>query len=263
VEKDEELTGVKEGDSLLMRRSKKKEDILEKFTYFWRSVSPFSQHFKCEFAVDGRLYNCTEKWMMQQKCIVFGHPEIAKKIMQMEDPKAMKRATQSRGIPNFDQSVWERYAFGIVHEGIMHKFGQNLELYLALENTKRTTLVEASPYDKVWGCGCREHESAAQQRETWRGDYLLGQILTEVRDEVMAERAQGTEDGILAVGLSIDPVPDYGELQRKCPEANIFIEYLEKGTLPADQKWQRRLKHDAPGFLYEGWTTVASTGFDL
>jgi len=48
-------------DSLLVRRSKKKEYIPEKFTYFWRCESPFSHHFKCEFVIDGRMYNCTEK----------------------------------------------------------------------------------------------------------------------------------------------------------------------------------------------------------
>jgi len=87
--------------------------------------------------------------MMQQKCIVFGQLELAEKIMQMEDPKAMKRTAQKRGILNFSQSIWDRYSYGIVHEGNMHKFAQNLELYLALKGTKGTTLVEASLYDIV------------------------------------------------------------------------------------------------------------------
>jgi len=89
----------------LVRRIRKKEYIPEKFTYFWHCDSPFSQHFKCEFVIDGRLYNCTEKWMMEQKCIVFGQLELAKKIMKMEDPKAMKKAAQKKGIPNFNQSI--------------------------------------------------------------------------------------------------------------------------------------------------------------
>jgi len=93
------------GDSLLVRRSKKKEYIPEKFTYFWRCEYPFSQHFKCEFVINGRMYNCTEKWMLQQKCIVFGQLELAKKIMLIEDPKAMKRAAQRKSIPYFNQSI--------------------------------------------------------------------------------------------------------------------------------------------------------------
>jgi len=201
-------------DTLLVRRTrKKKKYIPEKFTYFWLGDSPFSQHFKCELVIDGRLYNFTEQWMMQQKSIVFGELELAEKIMKMEDPKAMKRAAQKRGIPNFNQSIWERHLYRIVHKGNMHKFAQNLEL----NGTVGTTLVEASPYDRVWGCGCREHEPAAQQRETWRGSNWLGEILTEVRDEFMAEHGLPEEGNVLAVGLSIEPVTDFGELQRKCP----------------------------------------------
>jgi len=111
-----------EGDSLLVRRGRKKECIPEKFTYFWGAESPFSQRFMCEFVIDGRLYNCSEKGMMQQKSVVFGRLELAERIMLMEDPKAMKRATQSKGIPTFDPDIWDRYSYGIVHDGNMHKF---------------------------------------------------------------------------------------------------------------------------------------------
>jgi len=186
---------------------------------------------------------------MQQKCIVFGQLGLAEKVMKMEDPKATKRATQIRGIPNFNQSILERHSYGIVHKGNMHNFAKNLELYLALKSTVGHTLVEASPYDKVWGCRCREHEPTAQQREIRRSLNWLGEILTEVRDELMAKCGLSEEGDVLAVGLSIEPVTDFGELQCKCPEASIFIKYLEKGTLPSDYKWRRRLEHDAQNFF--------------
>jgi len=91
----------------------------------------------------------------------------------------------------------------------------------------------------------------------------LGEILTEVRDEIMAERSQSDEGDILAVGLSIEPVTDFGELQRKCPEARTFIDYLEKGTLSTDQKWRRRLEHDVQNFFMKDgklWHSQESTG---
>jgi len=61
-----DLLEAPRGDvTLLVKRTrKKKKYIPEKFTYFWLGDSPFSQHFKCEFFIDGRLYNCTEQWMM-------------------------------------------------------------------------------------------------------------------------------------------------------------------------------------------------------
>jgi len=35
-------------EDILVVRRKKKEYVQEKFTYFWRKESPFSQHFKCK-----------------------------------------------------------------------------------------------------------------------------------------------------------------------------------------------------------------------
>jgi len=82
--------------------------------------------------------------------------------------------------------------------------------------------VEPSPYYLVWGNGCREHEPTAQQRETWRGLNLLGEILTEVRDELVADRLKSVEGDILEVGLSLEPVTDFRELHRGCPETRIY-----------------------------------------
>jgi len=42
----------------------------------------------------------------------------------------------------------------------------------------------------------------------------------------MAERGQSDNGDVLAVGLSIEPVADFGELQRECPECRIFVDYL-------------------------------------
>jgi len=48
-------------EELLMVHRKKKEYILEKFTYSWRSASPFSQHFKCNLHIEGKDYSCAEQ----------------------------------------------------------------------------------------------------------------------------------------------------------------------------------------------------------
>jgi len=68
--------------------------------------------------------------MMEQKAFIFMEMELAKRIMQMEDPGAMKRAGQQ--IKNFDQETWERVACDIVPKGNTHKFAQNAILFKAL-----------------------------------------------------------------------------------------------------------------------------------
>jgi len=96
----------------------------------------------------------------------------------------------------------------------------------------------------------------SQRRETWRGLNLLGKILTDIRDELMTDELSESqintdqEDShIKTVGLSLDPVADFGTMQRKCLETNILIEYLEKGKLPTDQKWKKQVEIDAHQFF--------------
>jgi len=58
-------------DDILGVRRKNKEYVPEKFTYFWRKKSPFSQPFKCKITIDGKDYSCTEQRMMEQKALCF------------------------------------------------------------------------------------------------------------------------------------------------------------------------------------------------
>ncbi len=43
-------------------------------------------------------------------------------------------------------------------------------------------MVEASPFDKIWGIGMAKDNPKAQNMDTWNGLNLLGFVLMEVRD---------------------------------------------------------------------------------
>jgi ribA/ribD-fused uncharacterized protein len=49
-----------------------------------------------------------------------------------------------------------------------------------------STLVEACRFDKIWGIGLAATDPRAQDSAQWRGQNLLGQLLTELRDELIA-----------------------------------------------------------------------------
>lgn len=56
-------------------------------------------------------------------------------------------------------------------------------------DTAGTTLVEASPYDRIWGIGLAASNPKALDRKMWRGTNWLGQALTEVREEIVKDES--------------------------------------------------------------------------
>lgn len=156
----------------------------QRFTFFFTEASPFSQWHRCRFEVGGHRFGCAEQYMMHGKAVLFGDAEIAAQILAADHPRQHKAL--GRKVRNFDDKVWRREREAIVLAGNRAKFTQNPELRAQLLATAGTTLVEASPYDRIWGIGLAATDPRAQDPATWRGQNLLGQILTRLRDELAA-----------------------------------------------------------------------------
>jgi len=123
--------------------------------------------------------------MMQQKAPLFGDLKSADLIMSNNCHKEQKRL--GRSVCRFNQSIFDKYSMAIVRQGNYNKLNQNPTLLNKLHATLGTTLVEASPHNFTWGIGLRESDPRIQQRETWLGQNKLGQVLTELRDEIFLE----------------------------------------------------------------------------
>lgn len=151
---------------------------MEKFTFFWSG--PFSNWHPSPFEIDGVWYNCSEQYMMAEKARLFNDTETLSKIMSAPDPREQKQ--YGRQVKGFDQHTWEKVARGVVYKGCLAKFSQNQVLKKILLETGDTTLVEASPYDKIWGIGLAKDDPRAKDRATWRGTNWLGKVLVRVRE---------------------------------------------------------------------------------
>jgi len=123
--------------------------------------------------------------MMQQKALLFGDSSTAELIMKTDCPKLQKNL--GRNVSNFNQTIWDRYSMAVVRQGNYCKINQNPSILNKLLETINTTMVEESPHDYKWGIGLREDDSRSQQRDTWLGQNKLGQILTELRDDIFFE----------------------------------------------------------------------------
>lgn len=149
----------------------------EQFTFFWGG--PFSNFSRCQFTVDGVDYNCSEQYYMARKAGMFRDLTMLKKIMATDNPYEQKRC--GRQVHHFDAQVWHTVCRDVMFRANMAKYSQNPNLHRLLLNTKDTTLVEASPKDKLWGIGLDASDPRAKDRTQWKGQNWLGEILMEVR----------------------------------------------------------------------------------
>ncbi len=155
---------------------------MEKFTFFYGG--PFSQWYMTDFVVGALTYNCAEQYMMAEKARLFGDGVTLLKIMTSKSPKEQKAL--GRRVENFDADVWNEVAKDIVYKGNYSKF-QDPGLKEILLWTRGTTLVEASPYDTIWGIGLDAMDQRAQNRDTWKGTNWLGEVLTKLREDLISE----------------------------------------------------------------------------
>lgn len=148
------------------------------YHYFWGSQ--LSQWWSCKFEVNNICYNCCEQYMMAGKAVRFGDEQAEAKIMASQDPREQKAL--GRKVKNFDPEVWNACARDVVYWGNYAKFTQNAELMIQILITKDKVLVEASPYDKIWGVGKSKLDLINGAK--WDGTNWLGEVLMTVRQDL-------------------------------------------------------------------------------
>ena len=113
------------------------------------------------------------------KLYLFRDTEIASKILLTKRPMDAKKL--GRKIDSFDQKVWDETKYSLVYNVVLNKFKQDVKLGKQLKETGDKTLVEASPYDKIWGIGISADDKNILNPMSWKGQNLLGKILMDVR----------------------------------------------------------------------------------
>lgn len=163
----------------------------EQYEFFWSG--PFSQWYPCTFKADsgnvvgdrdfGSLtFNCAEQYMMFKKAQLFGDEISAEEIMRTNQPHEQKAL--GRKVKGFNVEIWNSKAKEIVYAGNYKKFTQDERLKNILMSTGTKTLVEASPYDTIWGIGLNEKDAKKTPQSMWKGSNWLGEVLTQLRDDL-------------------------------------------------------------------------------
>jgi hypothetical protein len=156
------------------------ERITDKYVFFWGSE--LSNWHNCIFQYKGEVFHNTEQAFMWEKAKFFGDAEIAKEIIKTPNPKENKAL--GRKIRGFDSERWMIAAFPIMVAVNFAKYHQNPKLLEILQSTGDKIIVEASPYDKIWGIGIHWEDDDCLDETKWKGMNLLGKALVEVRKQL-------------------------------------------------------------------------------
>jgi ribA/ribD-fused uncharacterized protein len=159
--------------------------IKDNYVLFWNGH--FSNWYPASFTLNGNKFNCAEQYMMYMKAKTFNDQASADKIMAAINPGEQKRL--GKAVANFVESEWDKVKEQIVYDACLAKYEQNKDIHNLLLETGNLILVEASPYDTIWGIGLSEDDSRATDESQWKGLNLLGIALMKVRDTLKANQA--------------------------------------------------------------------------
>lgn len=172
---------------------------MNNFIYFYgerNKFGQFSNFYPCELVVDPKEINLhiflssvntedlkikvsnSEQAIMYLKAILMQDLETAS-LIKLE-PVPFKCKVLGRKVKNFNQELWDSWREEITVYVLRQKFESSSELKTFLLSTGSSTLVEASPRDKIWGIGISVKDAIAGRE--WKGQNLLGQYLMKVRE---------------------------------------------------------------------------------
>ncbi len=141
-----------------MTERQKPGRITDIHVFFWNSI--YSQWYTTynnqggQFIENGIVYPNAEKYMMMAKAKLFNDTEVFDKMSKTDNPRMVK--TLGRMVKNFSESEWDKH--------------------------KDKIIVEASPYDKIWGIGLHWDDDRVLYENLWQGENLLGKCIMRARD---------------------------------------------------------------------------------
>jgi ribA/ribD-fused uncharacterized protein len=159
------------------------ERVTDTHIYFWGGI--FSQWYDCKFVEDRITFTSAEQYMMYHKAKAFNDYGSMFLVMDTTSPREQKAI--GRAIKGYSDEIWGPIRYATVVQGNYLKFTQNEDLKALILSTGNKHIVEASPYDKVWGIGLGPADDKVLDESKWDGQNLLGKAVMEVRDRIRFE----------------------------------------------------------------------------
>lgn len=159
--------------------------ITDTHVYFYDGIYSNWDSAKIIDPITGNVFANSEQAFMWYKAKFFNDDVTAKEILDTPHPAEVK--SLGRKIKNFNKNAWDFVSYGIMVYVCYLKFSQNNEIKKQLLETGDKILVEASPYDRIWGIGLGQENDAVLNEHFWKGTNWLGRALMKVRASLRVE----------------------------------------------------------------------------
>lgn len=245
-------------EKLLNKENTMQNAASPQYTYFFHLTSPFSNFHPAKLEYKELTFISNEQFMMYSKAKNFKDEVSAVKILELNqrpiardfiDEKITREQIVNnkdwvdewnklmmsvkklgRGVENYDDVVWTNKREKIVLFGARLKFTQNDDLKRILLNTGNTIMIEASPYDKIWGIGLSEYDAKKTDPAKWPGLNLLGKVLDTLKIELQNELINTNETNLKKKALDKPiEVHHFFRLGKVIPEDGEYIGRSNKG----------------------------------
>lgn len=158
------------------------ENMVMFFT--WRDVCS-NWHTSPFMDTEGNHFQNNEQYIMFRKAVMFGDVRISRLILNEIRPKEVKAL--GRLVKDFDPVVWDARKMLVMCDGLLLKAKYHQPFRDILKRYGAThSFVEASPYDKIWGCGLGMYDKGVEDRANWTGKNLLGIAMDAVAETILA-----------------------------------------------------------------------------
>lgn len=143
---------------------------------------PFSNFVTTDITYRGYSFQTTEQAFMYAKAVEFNDEETALKLLDpFLEPWDAKKL--GREVKNYNEQVWSKVRYTRMLEVNREKYKNSSYANLLLA-TRDKILVECNPRDTIWGIGLAEDDSRCFNKEQWKGQNLLGEVLMQIRKEL-------------------------------------------------------------------------------
>jgi ribA/ribD-fused uncharacterized protein len=169
------------------------------YTCFWHATEGSTNNILSQWyvgkpiVVNGRKYCTAEQYFMAEKALLFNDYDSYKLIMEEQEPSKCKKL--GRNVAGFDEGIWKTAFREILFHGNVGKALSDEKFAEALLSTGDDVLIEASPFDDIYGAGMKESElisadgSLKVPPQEWhsykserQSENNLGFVLMAVRD---------------------------------------------------------------------------------